>query len=326
MLSKTTDEKKLLRLKIIPLCTYPLFLLLLIPKLSPELTLWVGFLIVIIGFALTSISSVKINRIIESKPEVSKTENTKSNKQNAESDNELQSIHKILKSIQDNLAKNTESNNNKPTGVDKIRTELFVPILILFGSILIYQVLSTFIGLGPDECDSGHVEYFKCFREVSDLSTILLSNGTVLLISFFAIGILYYHGCMIVLRGAPVESVGGKNRYAIAEYAIILIEAIILFFAATSIGSLDKFAVCIVLLIVVDLIWIFCNFRETLKLAFHWIYFDFTMLFFLITLIATPQHVTYAYFFVLAVFVTRTILDYKLGWKKFWSKYGGGLL
>jgi hypothetical protein len=261
-----------------------------------------GFAIVILGFVLTSFSSFKINQ----KTNLERTD--------ANDPSFVKPEFAITK-------------NDKPIGGEKIRVEVFVPILILFGSILLYQALSVFTGLGIDsDCGSEHIVYFRCFTNILDLWDLLLSNGTILLAGFFAIGILYYHGCMIVLRGSPVETIGGKNRYPIAEYTIILVEAILLFFAATSIGSLSQFTTWIILLMIVDLIWIFCNFKETMELAPHWIYFDFTVLLFLIVLASTAQQDVTAHLFVLAGFVIRTMLDYRLGWKKFWSKYTGGLL
>jgi hypothetical protein len=295
-LNKANNE--LLKWRIIPAASYPFFLL----TLDSSFQLWGAFLAVIVGFALTSISSLKINQKIIEPPSVIKPPPVKTDL-------------------------TTNKKNEQLAGTERIRTELFVPILILFGSILLYQALSVFTGLGVDlECNTENVEYFHCFAKILDFGELLQSNGAILLMSFFAIGVLYYHGCMIVLRGTPIEAIGGKNRYPIAEYAVILVEAIILFFAATSIGSLVQFTTWIILLIVIDLIWIFCNLKETLDLAFHWIYFDFTVLFFLIVLASTSQQDISAHLSILTIFVARTILDYKIGWKKFWSKYTGGLL
>ena len=78
----------------------------------------------------------------------------------------------------------------------------------------------------------------------------------------------------------------------------------------------------------IDIVWVLFNFKETMNEIFHWIHFDLLVLFFLITLslaVTMGNHAVsrYDHLFVLIVLVSRTILDYNLGWKNFWSKYKG---
>lgn len=203
---------------------------------------------------------------------------------------------------------------------------------IVLGSLLVFQALFIFTDLNVENNPISCTIVFDekvCFgnaNSIENLAKLFLNNSTIVLTSFFAVGVLYYHGCIIVLKSNASAIFDGSGKRTFVEDFIILLKVIILFFAASSIGSLQQFVLWILVLMVLDLGWIFSNLKETIQLTFHWIHFDFLILFFLITLstsLMSDNSYRNEHLFVLIVLLTRTILDYKLGWANFWSKYKG---
>lgn len=295
------NEKVFSKWAIIPFFTYSLFLLIII---WPNNRVEIGFLATLVGFIITCVcwhfkEKNTVTNINKSTVRIDAIQNQK--------------IH-------------------KQTGFQKFRKEVFLPILLFLGSILVFQALYVFTALSVDTNPISCTTVFDekvCFgnaNSVENLAKLFLNNSTIVLTSFFAVGVLYYHGCIIVLKSNASAIFDGSGKRTFIEDFIILLEVIILFFAASSIGSLPQFVLWILVLMVLDLGWVFSNLKETMQLTFHWIHFDFLILFFLITLstsLTSDDSYRNEHLFVLIVLVARTILDYKLGWTNFWSKYKG---
>lgn len=204
---------------------------------------------------------------------------------------------------------------------------IFATLYGLVAAIAITNALDLFMNDELTTFHSPFTEIEKNFANtdsIQDLFYLLISQEFFLLASFFVIGTLFYH-CGLVFFTEEASHMLHKHRSAVRvaiSSLLLFVCGIMLYFAAGVVNSLLQFSVWIWVLLIIDLVWIFFNSNTDLRGYMHWIHFDLIIfIFLLVILIGSPsQDYTNYYlyhFLILAVFLYRTVLDYKLSWKFF---------
>ena len=187
-----------------------------------------------------------------------------------------------------------------------------------------------------DECiDSVTKAELVCIentRTVQDLAKFFLTEQMLAVASFFAIAILFYHCGIIALSPDSSYLVAHSSKIgAFFSSLLIFLEGIVLFIAAGNTGSLPQFLLWIFILLVLDIGWVVLNRVARIDTLFQWLHLDSLMFLFVLTLLLSQDKVPpisipeigtigFNYIAVLAVFVLRAGLDYKMGWN-FWTKF-----
>jgi len=163
----------------------------------------------------------------------------------------------------------------------------------------------------------------------------------ILFLCFFPLGILFYHQGTILLSAKAAEQMTlGSNVLVFVNFIFILLQAIVVYFLASSIGDVNSFLSLLILLVTIDAIWVALFTANDMKddvrdapVFIEWIIFDL-----IIGLFAWIFMIHYAsvppileedgwganlpiFLMLLAVLSTRAIVDYSYGWKNFWSKF-----
>lgn len=184
--------------------------------------------------------------------------------------------------------------------------------------------------------------FFSNIHSLDDLSLFLQNEQIVLTISFFPIGILFYHCGIVFLTTEARERIEEHKIIGFFSSLIIFVEGIILLFVAHSSLYASQFALWMFILMALDVFWVSINITAKGTPTFQWLHLDSAMLLFTLTIISLPitsidtgcipigntdcskvpldNHVDLVYWFILAVFTLRTIYDYNAGWK-FWTKF-----
>ena len=103
-------------------------------------------------------------------------------------------------------------------------------------------------------------------KSLSQLPLLLTSNQMLLIYTFFIEGTLMFHCGMIFLTSKAAEFAADNNvKTGFINSIIIFVEAIILFFAATSTDSIQRFLLWIILLTSLDIGWCLFNFLNVEK-------------------------------------------------------------
>jgi len=165
----------------------------------------------------------------------------------------------------------------------------------------------------------------------------------ILLLCFFPLGILFYHqGVIFLSTKASEELTLGNKPLIFMNFIVILIQAIVVYFLAASIGDVNAFLSLVMLLVFIDAVWVLIftinDMRDEVRdspVYLEWIIFDIIIGMFAyafsiyytaapeIGMIADDAWMSNIGFFVLLLiaFSTRAIVDYTYGWKNFWSKF-----
>jgi len=187
------------------------------------------------------------------------------------------------------------------------------------------------------EFDCFHPDFYFVWENIEEYQSLL-----ILFFCFFPLGILFYHQGTILLSDKAAEQMTlGSNVLVFVNFLFILVQAIIVYFLAASIGDVDSFLSFLILLVTVDAIWVllftFNDMRDDVHDApvfIEWVIFDIVIgLFaaiFLIHYASVPpileggweQNLT-IFVMLLVVLTTRAVVDYSYGWKNFWSKFAG---
>lgn len=275
----------------IPFFTYPLFLLVLIPNFSVEM----GLFAAIAGITVTSICKLREDKVVKKKIARVRT------------DEEKQKIASI-----------------------KRQYAILATLYGLIAALALTTSLDSFATLFTDEgCIDPQTETeIICFDKTETLEQLpflLASNPMLLLVSFFAVGILYYHCGIAFFATEAADLVADKKKMGVLISSFLLfLEGLILYFAAYSIDSVLQFSLWIAVLMAVDITWVLINIRKKIDVLFQWIHFGSIVLLFLVIFllsasIGNHQVNEFDYVAVLIVLLLRTVMDYKVGWN-FWSK------
>ena len=191
----------------------------------------------------------------------------------------------------------------------------------------------------PENCDDCfHVEWFFLKSNYSDYQYVI-----ILLLCFFPLGILFYHqGVIFLSANASEELTLGNKPLIFVNFIVILIQGIVVYFLAASIGDVNAFLSLVMLLVFVDAVWVsiftWNDLRDEVRdspVYLEWIIFDIIIgLFawaFSIYYASSPDPDIYGelgwmqntgiFMMLLIAFSTRAIVDYTYGWKNFWSKF-----
>jgi len=133
----------------------------------------------------------------------------------------------------------------------------------------------------------------------------------------------------------------GSNALVFVNFLFILLQAIVVYFLASSIGDANSFLTLLIMLVTIDAIWVTIftinDMRDDVRDApvfIEWIIFDIIIgLFawiFMLNYASTPPiledewwGINWIFVMLLAVLSTRAVVDYSYGWKNFWSKFAG---
>jgi len=187
------------------------------------------------------------------------------------------------------------------------------------------------------EFDCFHPDFYFVWENIEEYQSLL-----ILFFCFFPLGILFYHQGTILLSDKAAEQMTlGSNVLVFVNFLFILVQAIIVYFLAASIGDVDSFLSFLILLVTVDAIWVllftFNDMRDDVHDApvfIEWVIFDIVIgLFaaiFLIHYASVPpileggwEQNLIIFVMLLVVLTTRAVVDYSYGWKNFWSKFAG---
>lgn len=188
----------------------------------------------------------------------------------------------------------------------------------------------------PEDCDDcWHTDWDFLKINFEEFQYVIM-----LLLCFFPLGILFYHqGVIFLSANAAEELTLGNKPLIFVNFIFILLQAIVVYFLASSIGDVNAFLSLVMVLVFFDAIWVLVftwnDMRDSVRDApvyLEWIIFDIIIgLFvwvFAMNYASTGD--TYAegwsqnfliFFLLLVAFTTRSIVDYTYGWKNFWSKF-----
>ncbi|MBM3910126.1 MAG: hypothetical protein FJ356_00580 [Thaumarchaeota archaeon] len=232
----------------IPFFTYPLFLLVLIPNFSVEM----GLFAAIVGITVTSVCKLREDKVVKKKIARVRT------------DEEKQKIASI-----------------------KRQYAILATLYGLIAALALTTSLDSFATLFTDEgCIDPQTETeIICFDKTETLEQLpflLASNPMLLLVSFFAVGILYYHCGIAFFATEAADLVADKKKMGVLISSFLLfLEGLILYFAAYSIDSVLQFSLWIAVLMAVDITWVLINIRKKIDVLFQWIHFGSIVLLFL---------------------------------------------
>lgn len=275
----------------IPFFTYPLFLLVLVPGLSLEM----GLFAAITGITVTGICKLHEDKVTKSKVKRERT------------DEEKRKIENLRR-----------------------KYAIFASLYALIAALALTTSLDSFVSLpAGDGCiDPQTKSEIICFDKTETLEKLpflLASNPMLLLGSFFAVGILYYHCGIAFFATEAADLIVDKKKIGVFISSFLLfLEGLILYFAAYSIDSVLQFSLWISVLMAVDIVWVLINIKKKIEVLFQWIHFGAIVLLFLVTFLLSASIGNHEinkldYLAVLIVLLLRTIMDYKVGWN-FWSK------
>ena len=285
------EEKVTKKWDMLPFFTYPLFLLVLVFGFFVEM----GLFAAITGITVTGICKLREDKVGKKKITIERT------------DEEKQKISNLRR-----------------------KYAILATLYGLIAALALTTSLDSFASLFTDEgCIDPQTETeIICFDKTETLEKLpflLASNPMLLLVSFFAVGILYYHCGIAFFATEAADLIVDKKKVGVLISSFLLfLEGLILYFAAYSIDSVLQLSLWIAVLMAVDIVWVLINRRKNIDILFQWIHFGSIVLLFLVTFllsasIGNHEVNEFDYVAVLIVLVLRTVMDYKVGWN-FWSK------
>jgi len=206
---------------------------------------------------------------------------------------------------------------------------------------ILIGTLQTPLNCGPlienNTYDCFHPDYEFVWENVSEYQYLI-----ILFLCFFPLGILFYHQGTILLSAKAAEQMTlGSEFLVFVNFLFILLQAIIVYFLAASIGDVNSFLSFLILLVTIDAIWVtiftFNDMRDEVRDApvfIEWVIFDIIIamfaLVFMINYASVPPILEEGggwtknwpiFAMLLIVLTTRAAVDYSYGWKNFWSKF-----
>lgn len=152
----------------------------------------------------------------------------------------------------------------------------------------------------PADCDDcWHTDYDFLKSNFIEYQYVI-----ILLLCFFPLGILFYHqGIIFLSANASEELTLGNKPLIFVNFLVILLQAIVVYFLASSIGDVNAFLSLLMFLVFIDLVWVgiftWNDMRDAVRDApvyLEWIVFDIVIgmfaLVFAINYASSP--VTYA--------------------------------
>ncbi|AFS81050.1 hypothetical protein NKOR_05835 [Candidatus Nitrosopumilus koreensis AR1] len=187
---------------------------------------------------------------------------------------------------------------------------------------------------GADDCY--HADYYFLKSNFIDYQYMI-----ILLLCFFPLGILFYHqGVIFLSANASEELTLGNKPLIFVNFLVILLQAIVVYFLAASIGDVNAFLSFLMVLVFIDAAWVtiftWNDMRDEVRDApvyLEWIVFDiiigmFAWIFSIHYAYVSPAYVDDGWTQNLSIFLmllialaTRAAVDYSYGWKNFWSKF-----
>ena len=166
----------------------------------------------------------------------------------------------------------------------------------------------------------------------------------ILFLCFFPLGILFYHQGTIFLSAKAAEELTLGNKPLIfMNFIVILIQAVVVYFLASSIGDVNAFLTLLGILVTIDAIWVsiftWNDMRDAVRdspVYLEWIIFDIIIGMFALVFLtyysstaatwATEAGITWEqnwpiFVMLLLVLITRAGVDYSYAWKNFWSMF-----
>jgi hypothetical protein len=287
----------------------------------PQYNISIAFLVAIIGLFVTYYCKVSEEKVSEAK----KRENDI--KDNKKRETVTQKVEK-LKNENEERDEKKELMNGKIVRIVRDKTVQFRIFAAVFGIIAAFAITAPIDALLDYECESTPSQLcLRDIRKIEDWSGFLTGQQVILISSFFAIGILFYHGGILALSGelAPLVE-EGKKTSAFVSSLIIFLEGIVLFVASSTTDDLIQFSLWIAVLLALDIIWLIINLYARIDIMFQWLHLDSIVLLFLLFALLLPHQIDSSiipantiYWAVLIVFLLRTMVDYKIGWR-YWTK------
>ncbi len=161
----------------------------------------------------------------------------------------------------------------------------------------------------------------------------------ILFFCFFPLGILFYHQGTILLSAKAAEQMTlGSNVLVFVNFLFILLQAIVVYFLASSIGDVNAFLTFLIVLVTIDAFWVTIftlnDMRDDVRDApvfIEWIIFDIIIGMFALVFMINYGSVSPIedgwmanwpiFAMLLIVLSARAVVDYSYGWKNFWSKF-----
>jgi hypothetical protein len=121
---------------------------------------------------------------------------------------------------------------------------------------------------------------------------------------------------------AAEELTEGKARRVFPDFIVLFLEAVIVYYIAKDLASLQVFMRLIMTLMAVDIGWVLYlySISKGRSVYFEWVHFN-AMIFLVLVLVSLNGHGVQAYAIVFIVLVSGTICDYAFAWKEFYSVY-----
>ncbi len=190
----------------------------------------------------------------------------------------------------------------------------------------------------PDPCDFDncwHTDWEFLWSNYENYQYVIL-----LFLCFFPLGILFYHqGSIFLSERAAAELTLGNKPLIFVNFLFLLLQAIVVYFLASSIGDVNAFLSLLMLLVTIDLVWVVVftwnDMRDSVRdspVYLEWIVLDI-----IIGMFAYSFSLNYAlvpeifgdgwegnmliFVMLLAVLLTRAGVDYSYAWKNFWSLF-----
>jgi hypothetical protein len=177
----------------------------------------------------------------------------------------------------------------------------------------------------------------ETYSENEKLDKILAKNimdqedlqNVLILISFIVTAVPFFHsGLTFLATDASEYLTRGHGRLVFPNFVILFFDAILIFFMAGSIDNLDSFVKITIALMVTDICWVISYIRNREVVFIEWLHYNFLTTLFLILflIIGLPNHTPSVYSFlfhglIFIILLTRTICDYKFGWKRLYFKH-----
>ncbi len=287
-----------------------------------------GFTFTIGGFSLTTVIARKKLYYREKRPLEKKDEKKQKEEEHAKISEENKSkTQDEIKSIEEHHKKGEKEkkrNNKKGEEEKKVETA------ILFFGVVFSAVAAVAI---THALDTANDDVGNFMKQTTEQKISYIQNhelrGSLLLIGFFAIAILYYHGGIIFLSSSGAQTLtDGKPGRVFVDFTILFAEIIIVYLLAGKVLDVVTFLELISILMIIDITWVtyFYFTTDDKEIFFNWIHFDLLTLLFMLVLITTdldrvlPLNKSLPYVLLAIVLSTRTILDYVCHWKFFSHK------
>jgi hypothetical protein len=191
----------------------------------------------------------------------------------------------------------------------------------------------------PDPCDvvdsCWHTDWAFLYSNIENYSYVI-----ILFFCFFPLGILFYHQGTILLSAKAAEQMTmGSKGLVFVNFLFILLQAIVVYFLASSIGDVTSFLYLLILLVTIDASWVVIFTAKDMTddvrdapVFIEWIILDIIIGMFAWVILMNYESVPEVlgngwtgnlpiFLMILVVLTTRAAVDYSYGWKNFWSKF-----